>query len=219
MCWSRSSLGAPKPRRWKRCCRGTGRPDARPPRHRHRWPERKSRSNPNVTASLVLRSARQRPFRQMTEIVARPGPRGEGQGANAAPLTFHHAYANKRSPSKTRRMPDQEQAVMGPGKAQPRPCQAISTGIMTESGHRRHPIAGSGILHRRIEVLDRGPPQIPAVVHLVIRPPTMHRAAVVPDDKIADRPTVGVDELRLCRVFNQLPDQYASVRDRPAKDV
>jgi hypothetical protein len=57
-------------------------------------------------------------------------------------------------------------------------------GVTLVSGHRH--TAGRKILHRRIKILDRGPPHIPAVVRLIVRPPAMHRASVVPDHQIAD---------------------------------
>jgi hypothetical protein len=57
-------------------------------------------------------------------------------------------------------------------------------GVTLVSGHRH--TAGRKILHRRIKILNRGPPHIPAVVRFIVRPPAMHRASVVPDHQIAD---------------------------------
>ena len=71
-----------------------------------------------------------------------------------------------------------------PGAApQPSPMSDFDKRDETISGHR--PTVGPKILHRRIEVLNRGPPHIPTVIRLIIWPPAMHRASVVPDDKIA----------------------------------
>src|ERR1700745_3037921 len=47
----------------------------------------------------------------------------------------------------------------------------------------------------------------------------MHRAAIVPDDEVADGPAVLVDELRLRREGDQLLDQRPPLLDRPADDV
>src|SRR5690348_15388340 len=68
----------------------------------------------------------------------------------------------------------------------------------------------TGFLRRLIEcrcgVLRRDPAQI-ARLRLVERATAMHRAAIVPDDEIADPPVVTIDELGLGRVLDQLAQQ------------
>jgi hypothetical protein len=47
----------------------------------------------------------------------------------------------------------------------------------------------------------------------------VHGAAVVPDDEVADLPFVTVDELGLCREFDQLAEQRLPLLDRHADNV
>jgi hypothetical protein len=54
---------------------------------------------------------------------------------------------------------------------------------------------------------------------VVVGTTAMHRAAIVPDDEVADGPAVLVDELRLRRGGNQLLDQRPPLLHRPADDV
>lgn len=78
---------------------------------------------------------------------------------------------------------------------------------------------GSQIRLRRARILDRGSPHIPPVLRFVVQSSPMHRAPVIPDHEIANRPPVGVNKLGLCRMLDQIPDQHPAIRDRPANYV
>ena len=63
-------------------------------------------------------------------------------------------------------------------------------------------LGGVLILDGRIEIGHRGSAHIAAVIGFVIRAAAVQRASVVPDNEIARRPFVGLDELRLSGVFH-----------------
>ena len=71
------------------------------------------------------------------------------------------------------------------------------------------------LFERRAGIECRRTPQI-ARLRLIVRPTAMHRAAIVPDDQIADPPLMAVDELALRRVRIQIPQQQAPFGHRPA---
>jgi hypothetical protein len=68
-------------------------------------------------------------------------------------------------------------------------------------------------------ILDRRPPHIAAVSRAVEWSRAMERAAIVPDDQIADPPAMLVNEARLGRECGQLVKKGATLLGRPSDDV
>src|SRR5205085_282364 len=85
------------------------------------------------------------------------------------------------------------------------------------SGYSAGDSSGRGLFHGRRVAGDGGAAHV-ADLALVEAAHPVHDLAVVPHDQIVLPPLMGIDELRLGRVFRQVAQQGAGFRLRPAED-
>src|SRR5712664_4342574 len=92
--------------------------------------------------------------------------------------------------------------------------------ILCRAGNKKSPqLALRASPSRRVDVKRRHAAKLASMSRVVEGAAAMHRGAVVPDHEVADAPAVPIDELRLCRVLDQVAKEQPSFGDRPADDL
>src|SRR5689334_1135346 len=101
----------------------------------------------------------------------------------------------------------------------PLPCPGGQSPRLRETRDARGAILLScRLLERRAGIQCRRTAQI-ARMRLIVWATAMHGAAIVPDHEIADAPAMAIDELGLCRVRVEIPQQQTAFSDWPADNV